>query len=130
MLISRTLRTEINARRYCCKTSTKFSAKSTYCTANGISHDSMLSDSSKIEDEKKPALQRMTQDSLYSQYKHVFEPDIGTLGEPIHLDMDNSVKPVQQPVRRLPIAKKHKLKLELDRFEKLNVIQGTVKPTD
>ena len=66
----------------------------------------------------------------YSQHKHVFDAEFGTLGEPLHMDIDNSVTPVQQPVRRLPIAMKHKLKLELDRLEKLNVIQRTNKLID
>ena len=52
----------------------------------------------------------------------VFEKTVGLLTNDLDLDVDRLVKPVEMPVRRIPVATKRKLKAELDRLEKLGVL--------
>lgn len=55
----------------------------------------------------------ITEQQLVSQYRDVFD-GLGALGEPLHLEVDNTVKPVQVPPRRVPEALKKPLKDHLD----------------
>ena len=53
-----------------------------------------------------------------------------TLPDILHLEIDNSVPPVQLPVRRIPLAVRDKLKHEIDRLVELKVITPIDCPTD
>lgn len=64
-----------------------------------------------------------------NKYKDVFE-GLGHMPGKIHLETDPSVKPVVIPPRRVPIAIKPKLKVELARLENLDVIEKVVEPTN
>ena len=55
---------------------------------------------------------------------------LGHIPGKLHLDIDETVKPVFMPPRRVPLALKSKLKEELDRLEALGVITKVTKPTD
>ena len=44
--------------------------------------------------------------------------------------MDETITPVKQPLRKVPIAIKPKLKVELARLEKLGIIKPVDEPTD
>lgn len=52
------------------------------------------------------------------------------LEKKLHLEIDGTVEPVRQPVRRIPVAMKPKLKEELARLQKIGVIKPVDTPTD
>ena len=56
--------------------------------------------------------------------------DIGCLPGQYKIKVDPDVDPVIEPPQRIPFALKSKVKAELDRMEKLNVIQKVSYPTD
>ena len=70
----------------------------------------------------------MTNSQLVHQYADVFE---GTrkLKEPYHLEVDQQVKPVIHPPRKVPLALKTALKEELDRLESLEILTPVTEPT-
>ena len=68
-------------------------------------------------------------EKVYSQYPEIFE-ELGCIGEPHHIELDPTVKPVIQPPRRVPFAMKGRIKEELDRMEQLGVIEKQEGPTD
>jgi hypothetical protein len=72
----------------------------------------------------------LTRDQIVSRYADVFDGQLGTLAGELHLDIDNSVRPVQLPVRRVPVAVKDQLLDELERLEKKGVIERVDEPTD
>lgn len=54
---------------------------------------------------------------IKEEFKDVFEPGMGTFkGEPIHLSIDEGVKPIFMPVRTVPFALKDKVKHEIKRL--------------
>ena len=63
-----------------------------------------------------------------SHYTDVFTGE-GKLEELLHLEIDRNVQPVQLPARKVPIALREALKLELDRFSNIGVIQKVDTPT-
>ncbi|CAH2093016.1 unnamed protein product [Euphydryas editha] len=67
--------------------------------------------------------------SLLETYSDTFE-GLGCLPHKAHLHVDISVEPRICPVRRIPYALHPKLKNELDRMEKLQVIEKVTTPTD
>ena len=67
---------------------------------------------------------------MMQKYHTVFEKAVGLLGNDLHLDVDRSRKPVQMPVRRIPVTIKGNLKAELDRLEKLGVLGRIDEPTE
>ena len=73
--------------------------------------------------------QPLSKEWLTTQYPEVFER-VGTLPDILHLEIDNSVPPVQLPVRRIPLAVRDKLKHEIDRLVELKVITPVDSPTD
>ena len=56
--------------------------------------------------------------------------EIGTLPKIHHIHVDPEVKPVVHAPRRVPVALHEKLKAELDRMEKLNIIERVFEPTE
>ena len=54
----------------------------------------------------------------------------GHLEKKLNLEIDTTIEPVRQPVRRMPVAMKPKLKEELARLEKLGVVKPVDTPTD
>ena len=54
----------------------------------------------------------------------------GTFPGTLHLEIDESVSPVQLPTQRIPLAVKDKLKAELKRLVDLNIITPVDTPTD
>ena len=73
--------------------------------------------------------QPLSKEWLTAQYPEVFE-GVGTLPDILHLEINNSVPPVQLPVRRIPLAIRDKLKHEIDRLVDLKVITPVDSPTD
>ena len=70
----------------------------------------------------------ITKQRLLEEYPAVFQGQ-GTLPGTVHLEIDESVAPVQLPTRRIPLAVKDKLKAELDRLVEVSVIAPVDTPT-
>ena len=66
--------------------------------------------------------------SIFDEYD-VFG-ELGCLPDEYHINIDETVKPVVHPPRRVPFALRHKLKAELERLVSLNVIEKVDHPTD
>ena len=56
--------------------------------------------------------------------------EIGTLPKIHHIHVNPETKPVAHPPRRVPVALHQKLKAELDRMEKRNIIERVCEPTE
>ena len=67
-------------------------------------------------------------DEIVAEYTDVFE-GLGKMAGTVHLDFDESVPPVQMPLRRLPVGIKEKVAAELRRLEALDVIAPVTEPT-
>ena len=65
---------------------------------------------------------------VLTQYQDLFT-GLGKIAGELHLEVDESVKPVVMPPRRVPVAVKRKLREELDRLESLNVLKKEEEPT-
>ena len=74
-------------------------------------------------------LKGLTLKHVCSQYEDVFD-GLGNLGTPLRLEVDETVKPVQQPVRRVPEALRTPLKEYLDDLEARGVIEKVERPTE
>ena len=64
------------------------------------------------------------------QYNEVFDNKLGTLPGQIHLEVDQSITPVQEPVRRVPVAVRETLIKEIGDMEKDGVFKKVDEPTD
>ena len=64
------------------------------------------------------------------QYNEVFDNKLGTLPGQIHLEVDQSITPMQEPGRRVPVAVKETLIKEIEDMEKDGVIKKVDEPTD
>ena len=67
------------------------------------------------------AYEGITFEDACSKYKDVFD-GLGNLGTPLRLEVDEEVKTVQQPLRRVPEALRIPLKEYLDDLEARGVI--------
>ena len=67
-------------------------------------------------------------EDLVSEYSDLFE-GIGCLPGEHRIITDKSANPVIHPPRKIPVAMKAKIKTELDRMEKLEIIEKQTKPT-
>ena len=56
--------------------------------------------------------------------------EIGTLKNAHHIEIKHNVTPVVTPVRKIPLALKHKLEKELRHMVDLDIIKPVQKPTD
>lgn len=71
----------------------------------------------------------LTKQKVLSKYLDLFE-GLGDLGDPLHLEIDDTVKPVQIPPRRIPEIFKQPLKDHLRELEEQGIIQKVVEPTE
>ena len=71
-----------------------------------------------------------TADQLIEEYQDVFEGDPGTLPGAQRSGVDPGISPNISPSRRVPLALKPRLKQELERLTKLDVIAPMDAPTD
>ena len=74
-------------------------------------------------------LEGLTLEHVCSQYEDVFD-GLGNLGTPLRLEVDETVKPVQQPLRRVPEALRTLLKEYLEDLEARGVIEKVKRPTE
>ncbi|XP_014673998.1 PREDICTED: uncharacterized protein LOC106814214 [Priapulus caudatus] len=70
----------------------------------------------------------LTKEVLMEEFKDVFE-GTGRLSGSLHLEIDTSVPPVVHPPRRVPIALKEALRVELEDMKK-SIIAKVTTPTD
>ncbi|CAB4023870.1 Hypothetical predicted protein [Paramuricea clavata] len=66
---------------------------------------------------------------LKEKYSDVFK-GLGCPKEPYHIELDPEVSPVVNAARKVPVAIKGRLKLELEEMEKQGVIRKVDRPTD
>lgn len=69
-------------------------------------------------------------DDVVKNYSDIFK-GLGTFpGKPYHIQLNENIKPVVNPPRRVPLALHNKLKATLDELEKSNIISKVDEPTD
>jgi hypothetical protein len=73
--------------------------------------------------------QLLTVEEILKQYPEVFGTQLGSFPGNVRLEVNENVKPVITPTRRVPTALKEQFKEELDRLETLGVIARVDKPT-
>jgi RNase H-like domain found in reverse transcriptase/Reverse transcriptase (RNA-dependent DNA polymerase) len=66
---------------------------------------------------------------ILSRYADVFDGKLGLLAGDVHLETDPQVRPVQMPLRRLPVATKDRVQQELDRMVREDIIAPVTQPT-
>ena len=72
----------------------------------------------------------MTSKQITEKYKSLFEPGIGKVkGKEIKLHIDEDVKPKQQRHRRIPFHTRKDVEKELERLEKMDIIEKIDGPT-
>lgn len=67
---------------------------------------------------------------VISKYDDVFDGGLGRLEGLLHLEVDESVRPVKLPVRKVPLAIRNDLERELKRLQSIGVIEMVDYPTD
>ena len=70
------------------------------------------------------------QDDVMSKYKDVFNKDMGTFKNNVHLTVDTSAEPMAIPSCRVPINLKDKVFEKLREMEKAKIIEKVDQPTD
>ena len=73
--------------------------------------------------------QELTMEKITTTYQDVFQ-GLGCMEGTLRLEVDKSVAPSIMPPRRVPLSLKERLKQELTRLERANVIKREEEPTD
>ena len=68
-------------------------------------------------------------DALKRKYHSLFSDKLGKVEQEIQLSIDESVKPVAQPYRRVPFAMREKLERHLDELVSMDIIEKVEGPT-
>ena len=68
-------------------------------------------------------------DSIINEFKDVFKEELGRLPGEVHLEVDSGVIPNVAAARRIPVALKDNLKVELEKLVKKKVIEPVSEPT-
>ena len=68
-------------------------------------------------------------DSIINELKDVFKEELGQLPGEVHLEVDSGVTPNVAAARRIPVALKDKLKVELEKQVKKKVIEPVSEST-
>ena len=71
-----------------------------------------------------------SKEAFIDEFADVFDGELGLLEGKVNFVVDQSVKPVKMPLRRIPLAVKEDVEEELLRLEKLGVITRETRPTD
>ena len=71
----------------------------------------------------------LSKQEILNKYTDVFQ-GLGELGEPLRLEVDEMVKPVQIPPRGIPEALRGPLKYHLPEFKQQGVIEKVMQATD
>ena len=73
--------------------------------------------------------QGFSEQDIVNSYSDIIKGE-GKLEGQLHLELDESVQPVQLPPRGVPLAVKDKLKAELERLSNMEIITKVDDPTD
>ena len=71
----------------------------------------------------------LSKSTITAEFQDLFKGE-GRLPGELHLEVDETARPVQLPTRRVPVALKDKLKQELDRLSNMEIIAKVHCPTD
>ena len=66
-----------------------------------VNHENILSETNEVRAVNNQRTRALTKEDVLGKYPDVFE-GLGELGEPLHLGVDDTVKPVQIPPKRIP----------------------------
>ena len=66
---------------------------------------------------------------IKEKYANIFK-GLGCLSQPYHIELDPDITLVVNPQRKIPVAIKDRLKVELEAMEKQGVIRKVDSPTD
>ena len=94
-----------------------------------VNHENISDRVNEVQAVDNQCIGGLTKEEILQKYPEVFE-GIGELGEPLHLEIDHTVEPVQIPPRRIPEALRKPLKEHLDELEEQEIIQKVVEPTE
>ena len=72
----------------------------------------------------------LTADAIAEQFPTLFDNQLGTIRDNVNLTVDPAIQPIKNAPRRVPQAMMQPLKDELDRLEKLQVIEKVTEPTE
>ena len=92
---------------------------------------SVLEVSDGLREKATPAEGRThTAEDLIAAYGNVFNSELGKFPAVEHLEIDPFVTPVKMPLRKVPLTVQDRLEPELNRLEKLGVIERVTEPTE
>ena len=72
---------------------------------------------------------KLTEAVVLTQYADLFDGTLGLLDGEVHLETDPNIRPVQMPLRRLPVAIRDRVQLELSKMVQDDVITPVTEPT-
>lgn len=67
---------------------------------------------------------------IFQKYSNVLSNEVGTIGPPYHIKLSDNAVPRIDGQRKIPFAMKDNLKIELERMEKLGIIERVTEPTE
>ena len=94
-----------------------------------VNHEHMLPGAKEVHVVHIPSEIGLSEEEIRTKYADVFQ-GLGELGEPLHLEEDEMITPVQIPPRRIPEALKVPLKDHLAELEQQGVIEKVTQATD
>ena len=71
----------------------------------------------------------MTKEGILQCFPHIFAKNVGQLEGEYHVKVDASVEPVQHAPRRVPVALRKRLKTELEKMVKQDILAPVTTPT-
>ena len=94
-----------------------------------VNHENILSETNEVRAVNNQRTRALTKEDVLRKYPDVFE-GLGELGEPLYLEVDDTVKPVQISPKRIPEALRKPLKDHLSDLEEQGIIQQVVEATE
>ena len=95
-----------------------------------VNQENLLAESSKVVHVvQSPSAIGLSEKEIRTKYADVFQ-GLGELGESLRLEIDESIKLIQIPPRRIPEALRKPLKEHLKELEQQGVIEKVVEATD
>lgn len=67
---------------------------------------------------------------ILTQYKDMFNEELGELPITYSMIVDPSIQPVVRPAHRIPVAMQERVKAELERMQSIGIITPVTEPTD
>ena len=76
---------------------------------------------------KLPPPCQLKKEHILQEYAENFS-GLGCLGPPVHFTTKDNMSPIQMPFHRVPVAKREKEKVALDRYEQEGIIKKVEEP--